>query len=256
MGLFEGKRGIVFGVANRNSIAWGIARRLDQEGAELALHYATERFERGVSELGGSLVRTPLLLEADLTDDAAIERLYGRVAERWDSIDFVVHSVAHANREDMSGAFVDISRDGFKFALDVSAYSLIAVTRGALPLMPDGGSIVTMTYIASQRAFPGYNVMAIAKSALENIVRYLAYDLGSRNIRVNAISAGPVNTLAARGISGFRSFQERARDVAPLKRDVSLDEIGNAAVFLLGDLGTAVTGETIFVDAGYHVAGI
>lgn len=254
MGLFEGRRGIVFGIANKNSIAWGIARRLDQEGAQLAIGY-TERLESNVRQLSAELDHAPLLVAGDVTNDEEIRAGYETVRSEWGSLDFVVHSVAHAQKEDIGGRFVDISRDGFAFALDFSAYSLIAVTRAALPLMAEGGSVITLTYIASERAFPSYNVMAIAKAALENIVRYLAYELGEQKIRVNAISAGPVNTLAARGISGFRSFQERAREVAPLRRDVTLDEIGNAAVFLLGDLSTAVTGEVLFVDAGYHVTG-
>ncbi len=256
MGLFDGKRGIVFGVANRNSIAWGIARRLADEGAELALHYANERFERNVTTLAADLPTPPLLLMADVTDDSQIDRLYRDLGSTWSSIDFVVHSVAHAHSEDLNGRFIDISREGFSFALDVSAYSLIAVTRRAVPFMKSGGSIVTLSYIASERVFPGYNVMAVAKAALENIVRYLAYDLGSDNIRVNAISAGPMNTLSARGISGFRGFQERAREHAALKRDITPEELGNAAIFLLSDLGTGVTGETLFVDAGYHMAGM
>jgi len=254
MGLFEGKRGIVFGIANKNSIAWGIAQRLDEEGALLAIGF-TERLEKNVRQLAEELRHPPLLVPGDITSDEEIESAYTVVRNTWGSLDFVVHSVAHARKEDISGRFVDVTREGFSFALDFSAYSLIAVTRPAIPLMRDGGSVVALTYIASERAFPNYNVMAIAKAALENCVRYLAYDLGSENVRVNAISAGPVNTLAARGIAGFRSFQERARDVAPLKRDVTLAEIGDAAVFLLGDLSTAVTGEVLFVDAGYHVAG-
>lgn len=254
MGLFDGKRGIVFGIANKNSIAWGIAKRLDEEGAQLAIGY-TDRLEKNVRQLSEELRTTPLLVPGDITRDDEIARAYEGIGRDWGALDFVVHSVAHANKEDISGRFVDVSRKGFSYALDFSAYSLIAVTRPALPLMKSGGAVVALTYIASERAFPNYNVMAIAKAALENIVRYLAYDLGAENIRVNAISAGPVNTLAARGIAGFRGFQERARDVAPLRRDVSLDEIGDAAVFLLGDLSTAVTGEVLFVDAGYHVAG-
>lgn len=256
MGLFDGKRGIIFGVANRNSIAWAIAQRLAAEGADLALHYANERFERNVKTLAEQLQEPPLLLMADVTDDGQIDELYRRLGSSWDSLDFVVHSVAHAHAEDLNGRFLDISRQGFSFALDVSAYSLIALTRGALPIMPNGGSVVTLSYIASERVFPGYNVMAVAKAALENIVRYLACDLGADNIRVNAISAGPMNTLSARGISGFRSFQESAREHAALKRDVTPDELGNAAVFLLSDLSTGVTGETLFVDAGYHMVGM
>lgn len=255
MGLFERKRGIVFGIANKNSIAWGIAKRLDEEGAELAIGY-TERLEKNVRQLAEGLHRVPVLVPGDITSDEEIGKAYEKVGREWGGLDFVVHSVAHARKEDIDGRFVDISRDGFAFALDFSAYSLIAVTKPAIPLMKEGGSVVTMSYIASERAFPAYNVMAIAKAALENIVRYLAYDLGPEKIRVNAISAGPINTLAARGISGFRSFQERARDTAPLRRDVTIEEIGDAAVFLLGDLSTAVTGEVLFVDAGYHVAGI
>ena len=254
MGLFDGKRGVIFGIANKNSIATGIAERLDAEGAQLAVGY-TERLERGVRKVVEDFRTQPLLVPGDITSDEEIQSAYDLLAKEWGTIDFVVHSVAHARPEDINGRFVDVSREGFSFALDFSAYSLIGVTRPALPLLTNGGSIVTLTYIASERAFPNYNVMAIAKAALENCVRYLAYDLGQDNIRVNAISAGPINTLAARGIAGFRGFQERARDVAPLRRDVTLDEVGNAAVFLLSDLSTAVTGEVIFVDAGYHVAG-
>ena len=254
MGLFTGKRGVIFGIANKNSIASGIATRLDEEGAQLAIGY-TERLEKGVRKVVEEFRTEPLLVPGDITSDSEIQSAYDQISQQWESIDFVVHSVAHARPEDISGRFVEMSREGFAFALDFSAYSLVAVTRPALPLLKDGGSIVTLTYIASERAFPNYNVMAIAKAALENCVRYLAYDLGQDRIRVNAISAGPVNTLAARGIPGFRSFQERARDVAPLRRDVTLDEIGDAAVFLLGDLSRAVTGEVLFVDAGYHVAG-
>jgi enoyl-[acyl-carrier protein] reductase I len=254
MGLFDGKRGIIFGIGNKNSIAWGIAQRLDQEGARLAVGY-TERLERNVRQLAEELSTKPLLVPGDITSDQEIESAYAAIGSDWGALDFVVHSVAHARKEDISGRFVDVSREGFSFALDFSAYSLIAVTRPAIPLMTNGGAVVAMTYIASERAFPNYNVMAIAKAALENCVRYLAYDLGPEKVRVNAISAGPVNTLAARGIAGFRGFQERARDVAPLRRDVTLDEIGDAAVFLLGDLSRAITGEVLFVDAGYHVAG-
>jgi enoyl-[acyl-carrier protein] reductase I len=250
----DGKRGIIFGIANKNSIAWGMAKRLDEEGARLAIGY-TERLEKNVRQLAADLETEPLLVQGDITSDDDIEAAYSAIAATWGSVDFVVHSVANARKEDISGRFVDVSREGFSFALDFSAYSLIAVTRPALPLMRDGGAIVAMTYIASERAFPNYNVMAIAKAGLENCVRYLAYDLGPEKIRVNAISAGPVNTLAARGIAGFRGFQERAREVAPLKRDVTLDEIGDAAVFLLSDMSRAITGEVLFVDAGYHVAG-
>src|SRR5579872_1455843 len=254
MGLFEGTRGVIFGIANKNSIASGIAERLDQQGAQLAIGY-TERLERGVRKVVEDFSGEPLLVPGDITSDEEIRAAYETLEQEWGSIDFVVHSVAHARPEDISGRFVDVSREGFSFALDFSAYSLIAVTKPALPLMKNGGSVVTLTYIASERAFPNYNVMAIAKAALENCVRYLAYDLGPENIRVNAISAGPINTLAARGIAGFRGFQERARDVAPLRRDVTLEEVGDAAVFLLSDLSSAVTGEVLFVDAGYHVAG-
>lgn len=254
VGSFTGKRGIVFGIANKNSIASGIAERLDQQGAELAIGY-TERLEKGVRKVAEGFAKTPLLVPGDVTSDEEIKAAYDQVASEWGGLDFIVHSVAHAKPEDISGRFIDITRDGFNFALDFSAYSLIAVTRPALPLLQNGGSIVTMTYIASERAFPNYNVMAIAKAALENCVRYLAYDLGPANIRVNAISAGPINTLAARGIPGFRGFQERAREVAPLRRDVTIEEVGDAAVYLLGDTSTGVTGEVLFVDAGYHVSG-
>lgn len=255
MGLMDGKRGVVYGVANKNSIAWAITQTLDAEGAQLLLAYQNERLEKNIAALAQDLRRQPLLHVTDVGDDAQINSLYDRVRDDWGSLDFIVHSIAHANPEDIQGRFIDISRAGFNHALEVSAYSLIAVTAPAALLMANGGSIVTLTYIASERVFPSYNVMAVAKSALESIVRYLAFDLGPQGIRVNAISAGPKNTLAARGVSGFRDFLAHARDVSPLRRDVTNEDLGNAALFLLSDQGSGVTGETLFVDAGYHVMG-
>jgi enoyl-[acyl-carrier protein] reductase I len=255
MGLMDGKRGVIYGVANKNSIAWAIAQSLDAEGAQMALAYQNERFEKNVTALAGQLRHEPLLLTCDVTDDGQIEAVYNRLAGQWGSLDFIVHSIAHAKEEDLRGRFVDTSRAGFSYALEVSAYSLIAVTRPAVPLMSAGGSIVTLSYIASERVFPSYNVMAIAKAALENIVRYLAFELGPHNIRVNTISAGPKNTLAARGVPGFRQFLEHTRETSPLRRAITDEDLGHAAVYLLSDYSAAVTGETLFVDAGYHILG-
>lgn len=255
MAMMDGKRGLVYGVANKNSIAWAIAQRLDAEGAHIGLVYQNERLERGVADLAAQLQHKPLLMTADVSMDDQIAAVYDHVEREWGGLHFVVHSIAHANTEDIRGQFVDVSRSGFRHALDVSAYSLIAVTRPAVSLMQEGGSIVTLSYIASERTFPSYNVMAIAKAALENIVRYLAFELGARNIRVNTISAGPKNTLSARGVAGFREFLSHASEVAPLRREVFGHELGDAAAFLLSDRSSAITGETLFVDAGYHIVG-
>lgn len=255
MGLLEGKHAVVWGVANRRSIAWAIARALSREGAHLAITYESDRVEKMVSECVQQIPGT-LMLKADVKDDAQIQAVYDRLEQDWGKLDTVVHSIAWAPRDEMGGRFVDTSRDGFNATLDISAYSLIAVTRPAMRLMADGGSVMTMTYIASDRVFPNYNVMAIAKSALESVVRYLAADLGTDGIRVNAISAGPISTLAAMGVPGFRGFAKAYAERAPLRRSTDAGEIGDTAVYLASDLSRGMTGDVLFVDEGYHVLGI
>ncbi len=254
MGLLDGKTAIIYGIANHRSIAWGIAQALQREGARLAITYVG-RMERDVRKLAEGL-NDPLVLPCDVTDDAAIEEVYRQVGASFGRLDAVVHSVAYAEREDLEGRFVDTSRRGFQTALEISAYSLVAVARGALPLMTEGGSVLTMTFAGSQRAFPSYNVMGVAKAALEASVRYLASDLGPDGVRVNAISAGPINTLSARGISGFSTMHKTAQERAPLRRVTTTPEVGDVAAFLCSDLSRGVTGETIYVDSGLNSVGV
>ena len=251
MGLMTGKRGIVFGVANDMSIAWGIAQQLKAEGASLAFTYLNEALEKRVRPLAESL-DSPLILPCDVARDEDIERVFQEVAKRWGGIDFVVHSVAFANRDDLKRPFSETSREGFKLAMDISAYSLLPVSRYAAPLMKDGGSILTMTYLGATRAVPNYNVMGVAKAALEASVRYLAAELGEKKIRVNAISAGPIKTLAASGIANFKSKIKLMDDHSPLRRTVTQEEVGKSALYFLSDLASGVTGEIHFVDAGFN----
>lgn len=255
MGLLEGKRAVVFGVANRRSIAWAIARALSREGAEIAVTYENDRVEKMVRDCAEQIPGT-LMLKADVKNDEEIAAIFDQLRDQWGRVDIVVHSIAWAPREDMEGRFVDTSRGGFAAALEISAYSLIAIARAAAPMMADGGSIMTMTYIASERVFPSYNVMGVAKSALESIVRYLAADLGPEGIRVNAVSAGPISTLAARGVPGFTGFARAYPERAPLRRATDADEVGDTAVYLASDLSRGMTGEVLFVDEGFHVLGI
>jgi len=251
MGLLTGKRGIIFGVANDMSIAWGIAQKLKEEGAELAFTYLNEALGKRVRPLAESLGST-LILPCDVASDAEIEAVYSTLKQEWGTIDFVVHAVAFANREDLKHPFSQTSRDGFKLAMDISAYSLVAVTRYAVPLMPNGGSIITLTYLGATRAVPNYNVMGVAKAALESSTRYLAAELGEKGIRVNAISAGPIRTLAASGIANFKAKIGLMDDNAPLRRTVTQEEVGKSALYLLSDLSSGVTGEVHFVDAGFN----
>ena len=257
MSAFANKTGLVVGVANKRSIAWAIAQAAAAQGARLALTYQGERLEENVRELASGLAE-PLVLPLDVTDDAQMARVYEEVDRAFGGLDFLVHGAAFATREDLANPFVQTTRDGFRLALDVSAYSLIALSRGALPLMErrGGGSILTLTYLGSERVFQNYNVMGVAKAALESTVRYLAADLGPKNIRVNAISAGPIKTLAAAGISGFSSILQVYRDRAPLRRTVETSEVAEAAMFLLSNAGRAVTAEVLMVDAGYHATGM
>ena len=254
--MFEGKRALVLGVANKRSIAWAIARRLADGGAQLAFTYQGERIEQNVRDLAES-VSSPLVTELDVRDDAAIDRVFSEVAGVFDGqLDILVHSVAFAAAEDLEGRFTDTPRDRFWMAVDVSAYSLVATARAAEPLMEaaGGGSIVTMTYLGGERAVPHYNVMGVAKATLDASVRYLAWDLGQKNIRVNAVSAGPVRTLAARSIAGFPTMEAIVEERAPLHRHVDADDVGAAAAYLLA--AGNVTATTLYVDSGYHAMGM
>jgi len=250
MGLMDGKRGIIFGVANDMSIAWGIAQQLKEAGATLAFTYLNEALEKRVRPLAESL-GAELILPCDVASDADIERTFDDVKKAWGKIDFVVHSVAFANRDDLKRPFSETSRDGFALAMDISAYSLVAVTRCAVPLMTDGGSIVTMTYLGSVRAVQNYNVMGVAKAALESCTRYLAAELGEKKIRVNAISAGPIKTLAASGVGGLKEKIKYMDVYAPLRRAVDQEDVGRSAVYFLSDLSSGVTGEVHYVDGGF-----
>lgn len=257
-GRFDGKQALVLGVANRRSIAWAIARRLAEEGAQVAFTYQGERIEKNVRDLAES-VSSPLVTECDVRSDDDLRRVFSEVAETFGGgLDFLVHSVAFAAAEDLEGRFVDTPRDRFWMALDISAYSLVACARAAEPLMEarGGGSILTMTYLGGERAVPHYNVMGVAKSALDSSVRYLAWDLGFKNIRVNAISAGPVRTLAARSIAGFTTMEAMFEERAPLHRQIEADDCGAAAAYLLSDEARNVSGATLYVDAGYHAMGM
>ncbi len=258
MGDFDGKRGLVLGVANRRSIAWGIAKRLAAGGAELAFTYQGERIERSVRELADT-VGSPLVTSCDVRSDEDVARVFSEVAAAFDGgLDLLVHSVAFAAAEDLEGRFTDTPRDRFWLALDVSAYSLVAVARAAEPLMVTrgGGSILTMTYLGGERAVPHYNVMGVAKATLDASVRYLAWDLGEKNIRVNAVSAGPVRTLAARSIAGFPTMEAIVEERSPLHRHITSDDVGAAAGYLLSDAARNVTGTTLYVDSGYHAMGM
>ena len=257
-GPFDGKRGLVLGVANRRSIAWAIARRLADGGARLAFTYQGERIEKTVRELAES-VDSPLVTECDVRADDDVDRVFREAAEVFDGqLDLLVHSVAFAAAEDLEGRFSDTPRERFWLALDVSAYSLVAAARAAEPLMESagGGAIVTMTYLGGERAVPHYNVMGVAKAALDSSVKYLAWDLGEKNIRVNAISAGPVRTLAARSIAGFPTMEAIVEERSPLRRPIDADDVGAAAAYLLSDDARNVTGTVLYVDSGYHAMGM
>ena len=257
-GPFEGKRGLVLGVANKRSIAWAIARQVAEGGGRLAFTYQGERIESTVRELAAS-IDAPLVTECDVRSDEDVARVFGEVGEAFGGeLDLLVHSVAFAAAEDLEGRFTDTPRDRFWLAVDVSAYSLVACARAAEPLMEKagGGSILTMTYLGGERAVPHYNVMGVAKATLDACVRYLAWDLGTKDIRVNAISAGPVRTLAARSIAGFTTMEDIVEERSPLRRHITADDVGSAAAYLLGDGAANVTGTTLYVDSGYHAMGM
>lgn len=255
MKLLEGKKALVLGVANNRSIAWGITQQLHEHGAEIGLSYGIPQLEKRVLPLAES-IGVDFVEKCDVTKDEEIATLFDKVGERFGEIDALIHAIAFAQQEDLTGRFVDTSRAGFATALDISAYSLVAVTRAALPLMNRGSSVLTMTYYGAEKVIPNYNVMGVAKAALEATVRYLAADLGPNGIRVNAISAGPIKTLSAAGVSGIRKMLRYTEERAPLRRNVDQDEVGKTALWLCSDLGSGVTGEVVYVDAGYHILGM
>jgi enoyl-[acyl-carrier protein] reductase I len=255
MGLLEGKNALVFGVANDHSIAWGIAKTLHAEGATVGFSSIESLIEKRVRPLAESIGST-FIEPCDVQSDADIERVFARWGETGDQVDILVHALAFAKREDLAGGFVDTSRDGFALAMDVSAYSLVALTRGARAYLRAGSSVLTLTYYGSEKVVAHYNVMGVAKAALEASVRYLAADLGPDGIRVNAISAGPVRTLAAAGIAGFKQMYGAFDEVAPLRSNITIDDVGRTAVYLASDLSSAVTGEVIYVDGGFNIVGV
>ncbi len=255
MGLMEGKTALVFGVANERSIAWGITEALHREGATIGLSYAGEMLAKRVTPLAEKLGIT-FVEQCDVAKDEELDTVFAKTKERFGKIDVLIHAVAFANREDLEGGFAETSRAGFHLAMDISVYSLVAMAQRAKAIMPDGGSIMAMTYYGAEKVMPHYNVMGVAKAALEASVRYLASDLGPHGIRVNAVSAGAIRTLAAAGISGFKDMLRFSEGAAPLRRLVSPDDVGNSALFLCSDLGSAVTGEVLYVDAGINIMGL
>jgi enoyl-[acyl-carrier protein] reductase I len=256
MSLLAGKLGVVFGVANKRSIAWAIAQAWHKAGAKLAFTYQGERLKENVEELAGTFGDDTLILPCDVTKDEEIASVFNTAAEKFGKLHLLLHSVAFAPKDALEGEFVNTSREAFRIAHDVSAYSLVALARGAAPLMTDGGSMLAMTYYGSEKVVPHYNVMGVAKASLEASTRYLAYDLGPKKIRVNCISAGPVNTLAARGIAGFTDMLKHYEAHAPLKRNVLPEELGATGMFLASDGATAITGQVIYVDCGYQIMGM
>jgi enoyl-[acyl-carrier protein] reductase I len=253
--LLSGKKALVFGVANDRSIAYAVAKIFKENGASIAFNFVNDAIRKRVEpiseELGGEFI-----FPCDVTRDEEITQATQFVGDKWGGVDILVHSIAFANRDDLSGRYINTSREGFALALDVSCYSLVAVCRAFEPLMPEGGSVMTMTYYGAQKVIPNYNVMGVAKAALEASVRYLSADMGARGVRVNAISSGPLKTLASSGISGMKQIFKHVEEKAPLQRNVTQDDAAGLALFLASDLSTCVTGETIFVDAGYHVVGM
>lgn len=254
-GLMAGKRGLIMGVANNRSIAWGIANALHMQGAELAFTYQGDALKKRVEPLAESL-GSDLVLPCDVTDAASIDATFDALQEKWGKLDFVVHAIAFSDKSQLDGRYVDTTSENFKMTLDISCFSFTAVAQRAEKLMTEGGSLLTLTYYGAEKVMPHYNVMGVAKAALEASVRYLAMDLGPQNIRVNAISAGPIKTLAAAGIGDFRYILKWNEYNSPLRRTVSIEEVGNAGLYLLSDLGKAVTGEIHHVDSGYNVVGM
>ncbi|MCY0877550.1 MAG: enoyl-ACP reductase [Firmicutes bacterium] len=257
MGLLDGKIAVVAGIANKRSIAWGIARAFDREGAQLVLTYQTDRFLENLEKLVPELSRDPLLVPLDVSSDDSLANLAAAVRVRYDAVHVLVHSIAHADARDLSGRFLDTSREGYHLAQDVSAYSLTALVRSLYPLLAQAGraSVITMTHQGSVRVMPNYNVMGVAKAALESSVRYLAYDLGREGIRVNAISAGPIKTLAASGVKGISTALHSTVEKAPIPENITIDDVGNAAVFLASPWSERITGMVLYVDSGSHILG-
>jgi len=251
----QGKRGLVMGVANARSLGWAIAERLHAAGAELAFSYQGERLKDELEKLTGGWPGS-LLFQCDVTNETELKTTFEGLRDAWGNLDFVVHSIAFAPRAAMDGRYIETTRDDWRTALEISAYSLVAVAREAEPLLTEGGALVTLTYYAAEKVVPKYNVMGIAKSALEASVRYLAYELGKKGVRVNAVSAGPVRTVAARSIPGFMKMYSKVAGMAPLARNVTHEEVGNLGLFLLSPLATGITGETVYVDAGFHIMGM
>ena len=254
-GLMGGKRGLIMGLANDRSLAWGIAKALGEQGAELAFAYQGEALQRRVAPLAAEL-GSDFLIDCDVSDMAAVDRAFEEIRSRWGRLDFLVHAIGFSDKNELRGKFVDTSLDNFLMTMNISVFSFVTVTRKARELMPDGGSIVTLTYYGAEKVIPHYNVMGIAKSALETSVKYLAMDLGPEKIRVNAISAGPIKTLAASGIGDFRYILKWNEYNSPLRRNVTIEDVGGAALYLLSDLASGVTGEIHHVDAGYNVVGM
>ncbi|WP_318245993.1 enoyl-ACP reductase FabI [Sphingomonas sp. R647] len=254
-GLMQGKRGLIMGLANDRSLAWGIAKKLREQGAELAFSYQGEALERRVRPLAQEL-GSDFLIECDVSDMAELDKTFDTLAERWPTIDFVVHAIGFSDKNELRGGYVDTSLDNFLMTMNISVYSFVAVAKRASAMMPNGGSLLTLSYYGAEKVIPHYNVMGVAKAALETSVQYLAVDLGRDNIRVNAISAGPIKTLAASGIGDFRLILKWNELNAPLKRNVTIEDVGGAGLYLLSDLASGVTGETHHVDAGYHVIGM
>ncbi len=254
-GLMAGKRGLIMGLANNKSLAWGIAKALREQGAELAFSYQGDALAKRVRPLAEQL-GSDFTLDCDVSDMAALDRAFDTLRSRWDTLDFVVHAIGFSDKSELRGKYVDTSLDNFLMTMNISAYSLVAVSRRAVEMMPDGGSILTLTYYGAEKVIPHYNVMGVAKAALETSVQYLANDLGPANIRVNAISAGPIKTLAASGIGDFRYILKWNELNSPLRRNVTIDDVGGSGLYFLSDLSSGVTGETHHVDAGYHVVGM
>ncbi len=255
MKLLEGKKAMVFGIANKHSIAWGIAQMLHEQGAEVGLSYGIPQLEKRVMPLAAE-IDAQFVDRCDVTKDEEIDATFGRIKAHFGTLDILVHAIAYAPREELTGRYVDTSREGFKTALDVSAYSLVALTRAAEELMPEGGAVLCLSYYGAEKVVPHYNVMGVAKAALEASTRYLAADLGPSNIRVNAISAGPIKTLSASGVAGFRKMLSYVAERTPLRRNVDQEEVAKSALWLCSDLSSGVTGEVVYVDAGYNILGM
>jgi enoyl-[acyl-carrier protein] reductase I len=254
-GLMEGKRGLIMGLANEKSLAWGIAQKLREHGAELAFSYQGEALGKRVMPLAAQL-GSDFTFDCDVANMAALDDAFAKLKERWETIDFLVHAIGFSDKNQLRGKFYDTTLDNFEMTMNISAYSLVAVTQRARPMMPNGGSILTLTYYGAEKVVPHYNVMGVAKAALETSVRYLANDLGPENIRVNAISAGPIKTLAASGIGDFRYILKWNELNSPLRRNVTIEDVGGAGLYMLSDLSSGVTGEVHHVDCGYHLVGM